>query len=80
MELDDKVRDEKLKDHFNRDTAKLLALSSGKIDEYEYTTGEGILPFNQRKIIEHILLFVCIFFFRKSFGETEKKDWSSSRK
>ena len=34
MEIDDKVRDEKLKDHFNRDTAKLLALSSGKIDEY----------------------------------------------
>ena len=74
MEIGDKARDEKMKDHFNRETAKMLALSSGKIDEYEYMTGKGILPFNQRKIIEHILLQVCIFFFRKSFGETGKKD------
>ena len=56
MEIGDKARDEKMKDHFNRETAKMLALSSGKIDEYEYMTGKGILPFNQRKIIEHILL------------------------
>ena len=27
-------------------------LSSGTIDEYEYMTGEEILPFNQRKTIE----------------------------
>ena len=27
-------------------------LSSGTIDEYEYMTGEKILPFNQRKTIE----------------------------
>ena len=28
------------------------ALSSGKIDNYEYLTGEKILPSNQRQIIE----------------------------
>ena len=27
-------------------------MSSGKIDEYEYLTGEEILPLNQRQIME----------------------------
>ena len=36
----------------NREPAKISALSSGKIDKYEYLTDEEILPFNQRKIIE----------------------------
>ena len=31
---------------------KKTALSSGKIDKYEYLTGEEILPSNQRQIIE----------------------------
>ena len=31
---------------------KISALSSGKIDKYEYLTGEEILPSNQRQIIE----------------------------
>ena len=31
---------------------KISALSSGKIDKYEYLTGEEILPSNQQKIIE----------------------------
>ena len=30
----------------------MLALSFGKIDKYEYLTGEEIFPSNQRKIIE----------------------------
>ena len=36
----------------NREAAKISALSSGKIDKYEYLTGKEILPFNQRQIIE----------------------------
>ena len=32
--------------------AKILALSSRKIDKYEYHTGEKILPSIQQKIIE----------------------------
>ena len=32
--------------------AKILALSSGKIDKYEYLTGEEILQSNQEKIID----------------------------
>ena len=31
---------------------KISALSSGKIDKYEYLTGEEILPSNQEQIIE----------------------------
>ena len=34
------------------EAAKTLALSSGKIDKYEYLTGEEILPSNQKQIIE----------------------------
>ena len=32
--------------------AKISALSSGKIDKYEYLTGEEILPSNRQQIIE----------------------------
>ena len=36
----------------NREAAKRSALSSGKINKYEYLTGENILPSNQKQIIE----------------------------
>ena len=36
----------------NRAAAKISVLSSGKIDKYEYLTGEKILPSNQQQIIE----------------------------
>ena len=36
----------------NRKAEKKTALSSGKIDKYEYFTGEKILPSNQRQLIE----------------------------
>ena len=39
MESDDKFRDEKLKYDIDRKPAKLSALSSCKIDKYEYLTG-----------------------------------------
>ena len=52
MTIDDKIRDEKLQCDINRGAAKILALSTGKIDKYEYLTCEEILPSNQRQIIE----------------------------
>ena len=52
MTIDDKIRDEKLQYDINREAAKISALSSGKIDKYEYLTGEKILPYNKRQIIE----------------------------
>ena len=52
MTLEDQIKDEKLQYDINREAAKISALSSGKIDKYEYLTGEEILPSNQRQIIE----------------------------
>ena len=52
MTVDDQIRDEKLQYDINRETAKISALSSGKIDKYEYFTHEEILPSNQKHIIE----------------------------
>ena len=52
MTIEDQIRDEKLQYGINREAAKISALSSGKIDKYEYPTGEEILPSNQQQIIE----------------------------
>ena len=52
MTIEDKIKDEKLQYDINREAAKISALSSGKIDRYEYLTGEEILPSNQQQIIE----------------------------
>ena len=52
MTIDDQIRDEKLQYDISREAAKILVLSLGKIDKYEYLTGEEILPSNQKKMIE----------------------------
>ena len=52
MTIDDKITDEKLRYDIDREAAKITALSSEKIDKYEYLTGEEILPFDQSRIIE----------------------------
>ena len=52
MTINDKIRDEKLKYDINREAAKMSASSSGKIQKYEYLTGEDILPSCQQQIIE----------------------------
>ena len=40
MRIDDKIKYGKLKYDINREAAKRSALSSGKIDKYEYVTVE----------------------------------------
>ena len=52
MTIEDQIKDEKLQYDINREAAKISALSSDKIDKYEYLTGEEILPSNQKQIIE----------------------------
>ena len=52
MTNDDKIREEKLKYDINRKTAKIAALSSAKINKYEYFTGKEMLLSNRRQIIE----------------------------
>ena len=50
--VDDKIKDEKLQYDNDREAAKLSAVSSGKIDKYEYLSGEETLPSDQSRIIE----------------------------
>ena len=52
MTIEDQIKDEKLQYDINREAAKISALSSGKIDKYEYLTGDEILPSNQQRIIQ----------------------------
>ena len=46
------IRLEELQYDINRERAKNSALWSSKIDRYEYLTVEGILPFDQRRVME----------------------------
>ena len=64
MTIDDKTRDEKLQHDINREVAKILALSSGKIDKCEYLTSEEIIPPDQRRVIEQLKF---LYSFRKNF-------------
>ena len=48
MTIDDRIRNEKLQYDINKESAKISALSSGKLHKYEYVTGEDILPNNNK--------------------------------
>ena len=50
--IDNQIKDEKIQYDINREAAKISVLWSGKIDKYEYLTGEKILLSNQKQIIE----------------------------
>ena len=52
MTIEDQIKDEKLQYDINREAAKISALSSRKLDKYEYLTGEEISPSNQQQIIQ----------------------------
>ena len=52
MTTDYKTRDEKVEYDINREAAKILALPLGKINIFEYLTGDEILPSDQRRVIE----------------------------
>ena len=72
MTIDYQIRDEKLPYNINREAAKISAVSSRKIYQYEYFTGEEILPSNQRQIIEQAKF--AYFPLGKGFEkETEKQ-------
>ena len=70
MTIDDRIRDEKLQYDINREAAKVSALSSGKIDKYEYLTGEEI-TFSSKT--NNRTSYVYIFSFRKSCCKTNKQ-------
>ena len=52
MAINDQIRGKKLQYNINREASQISVLSSGKIDKYEYLTGEEILLSNQQQIIE----------------------------
>ena len=52
MTINDQIRGKKLQYNINREAAQISVLSSGKIDKYEYLSGEEILLSNQQQIIE----------------------------
>ena len=52
MGIDDQIKDEKRKYDINREALKILPFSLGKLEKYEYLTGEELLPSNQKQIIE----------------------------
>ena len=71
MAIDDQIRDEKLQYHVNKKAAIILALSSNKIDKYEYITGEEILPSNRQQIIEQAKF--TYYRLEKAFEKQTKK-------
>ena len=52
MTIGNNIRGEKLQYNINREAEKISPLLSGKIDKYEYLTGEEIPPLDQSKVIE----------------------------
>ena len=52
MEIDGKIRYEKLQYDINKEVAKISAISSDKINKYEYLTSEEISPPDQRRVIQ----------------------------
>ena len=60
MTIDDQISDEKIQYDINRKTAKISALSSRKIDQYEYLTGEEILPSDQKQLKNKLSLLILL--------------------
>ena len=52
MTIDSKIRDKKLQYNIKREAAKVSASLSGKIDKYEYLTGEELLASDQSRMIK----------------------------
>ena len=52
MTIDSDIRDEKLQYYIKREAVKISALSSSRINNYEYLAGEEILSNDQSEIIE----------------------------
>ena len=67
MKIGDKIRDEKVQFDINTEAAKISALSSDKIDKYEFLTCEKVLLSDQSRIIEHAT------FTYSPFGKALKK-------
>ena len=72
MAIDDEIEDKKLQYDINRIAAKISVLSSSKIDKYEHLTGEEILRYNKKQIIEQAK-FSLVSPLGKAFEKQTKK-------
>ena len=77
MTIEDQIKDEKLQYDINREAARISALSSGKLDKYEYLTREEILPSNQQQIIQQAKFNYSPL--GKAFKKTTKTECTSLR-
>ena len=59
MTFDEKIKNAKLQYDINKEATKISALSSRKIDKYEFVRGEEILPSDQSRIIEQAKFTYC---------------------
>ena len=66
----------KIQYNINREAGKMSALSSGKIDKYEYLTGEEILASDLSRIIEQptFTYFPLGKAFEKQIKTTEEQE------
>ena len=60
MTTDDKIRVEKLQFSINGEAAEISAVLSGKIDKFEYLTGEEILPPDQIGMMNKLNLQILL--------------------
>ena len=56
MILNEKIRGEKLQYEIKRAATKISTFSSGKIDKYEYLTGEQIWSTQRHRLIDEVKL------------------------
>ena len=70
MTIDHRSRDEKLQYNTSKEAAKVSTLSSGKIDKYDFLTGEEILPSDESRIIKQAKF--TYFPLRKTFEKQIK--------
>ena len=74
MANDDKIIDEKLQYDINKEANKISALSSVTIDKYESSRWRRITSWSKKSDWTN---WLYLFFFRKTFGKINKKDWRS---
>ena len=73
-----KIIDEKCQNDIKKEAAKTSALLSGKIDKYEYLTGEEILQSDQfRRIKQATFTYSPL---GKTLEKQTKNDWRPQRK
>ena len=77
MTIEDQIKDEKLQYGINREAEKISALSSDKIDKYEYLTGKEVLPSNQQQKIEQAKAKFTYSTLGKAFEKQTKEQFKA---